>query len=139
MLPPDGSVAGSGTPCDVMRQRKCLTQFDTQLLDIESILVTKPGFRCFRTDRACKSNKRGRGTAIFINQRWCSLPKQPFTYAKDSIEATAVTCRTKLSCKFLSFIICSIYFPPYTCTLQLTASSVHSLHFSRLCLMILLL
>ncbi len=37
--------------------------------DIDSTLVTPPGFLCFRTDRACKSNKRGGGTAIFINQR----------------------------------------------------------------------
>ncbi len=79
--------------------------------DIDSTLVTPPGFLCFRTDRACKSNKRGGGTAIFIDQRWCSSPKQSFTYVRDNIEATAVTRRTKLSCKFLSFIICSIYIP----------------------------
>ncbi len=89
--------------------------------DIDSSLVTPPGFRCFRTDRACKSNTRGEGTAIFINQRWSSSPKQSFAYARDNIEATAVTCRTKLSCKFLSFIICSIYIPPSTRTPQLTA------------------
>ncbi len=89
--------------------------------DIDSTLVTPPGFLCFRTDRACKRNKRGGGTAIFINQCWWSSPKQSFTYARDNIEATAVTCRTKLSCKFLSFIICSIYIPPSTRTPQLTA------------------
>ncbi len=76
--------------------------------EIDSTLITPPGFLCFGTDRVCKSNKRGGGTAIFINQGWCSSPKQSFTYAKDNIEATAVTFRIKLSCKFLSFIICSM-------------------------------
>ncbi len=65
--------------------------------DVDSTLVTSPGFLCFRTDRDCKSNKCGGGTAIFINQWWCSSPKQSFAYAREYIEATAVTCRAKLS------------------------------------------
>ncbi len=50
--------------------------------NIDSTLVTPPGFLCFRTDRACKCNKRGGGTAIFINQRWCLSQKQSFAYAR---------------------------------------------------------
>ncbi len=46
-------------------------------------------------------------------QRWCSSPKQPFIYAKDSIiETTAITCGTKLSCKFSSFNIYMLYLHP---------------------------
>ncbi len=49
--------------------------------DIDSTPFTPPGFLCFPTDRACKSNTRGGGTALFINQRWCSSPKQSFADA----------------------------------------------------------
>ncbi len=84
-------------------------------------LHTPPGILCFRTDRACKSNKRDGGATLFINQRWCSSPKQSFAYTKDNIETTVVTCRTKRSCEFPSFNICSIYISPSTRTPQLTA------------------
>ncbi len=50
-----------------------------------------------QVEQACKNNKRGGGTAICINQRWCSSPKQSFVYAKNNIEATAATRTTKVS------------------------------------------
>ncbi len=83
--------------------------------DIDSTLITPKGFQDFRTDRTCKINTRGGGTAICIIHGWCSSQKHPFAYAEDNVKATAVTSRTKLS----SIIKCSIYIPLSTRTLQL--------------------
>ncbi len=71
--------------------------------DIDSTLIIPPGFQCFLTDRACRSNRRCGGTAIFINRGSVLRNNLSPIHTNDKIEATAVTYRNKFSCKF-SFI-----------------------------------
>ncbi len=85
--------------------------------DINRTLVFQQDFRCFRTGRTCKRDRRGGGTAIFLNKCWHALPKQSITFNND---AAAVSCRTKFSCKMPCFIICSTCSPPSSSISQLT-------------------
>ncbi len=67
----------------------------------------------------------------------CSLQKQAFTYVEVNIEATAVTCRATLILVFFFHYLCQLY-PPLVKHAKIKRRSIHLLHFSHLCLTVLL-
>ncbi len=54
--------------------------------DIDSKLISLPDFLYFLADLACKRNERVGVTAIFINQRWCSLVSVSYAELFDIID-----------------------------------------------------